>query len=153
MNIMSTSQLIRVETSGVWKNGVKTEISIRQFEPFIIDEPRNLGGNDEGPNPVEFVLAGLSGCTSVMIAIIAKELQFSYEAVEFKNAGALDLQGLMGVQGVSPHFQSVDFDIIIKTGETEARILQLKESVENRCPVMNLLLDAGVTVTSNWIKG
>ncbi|MEK5069373.1 OsmC family protein [Sporosarcina sp. FSL K6-1508] len=150
---MSTSQLITVETSGVWISGVKTEISVREFEPFIIDEPKSLGGNDEGPNPVEYVLAGLSGCTSVMISIIAKELNFSYEAVEFKNAGALDVQGLMGVDGVSPHFQSVDFDIVIKTNETDARLQHLKESVEKRCPVMNLLVDAGVPVTSNWIKG
>lgn len=150
---MSTSQLLKVETNGVWKEGVKTEISIRHFEPFVVDEPKSLGGTDEGPNPVEFVLAGLSSCTSVMIAIIAKELQFSYEAVEFVNEGSLDLQGLMGVEGVSPHFQSVEFDVTIKTEETEARIQQLKEKVEKRCPVMNLLVDAGVPVTSNWVKG
>jgi len=152
MDKMSTSQWIKVETNGVWKNGVQTEISIREFKPFIVDEPQNLGGKNEGPNPVEFVLAGLSSCTSVMIAIIAKEQNFSYEAAEFKNSGALDLRGLMGVDGVSAHFQSVDFDVILKTDETEARILELKESVEKRCPVMNLLVDAGVPVTSNWIK-
>lgn len=149
---MSTKQLIKVETSGVWNGGVQTEISIREFDPFIIDEPRNLGGKDEGPNPVEFVLAGLSSCTSVMIAIIAKEQKFSYEAAEFKNSGELDLRGLMGVEGVSAHFQSVEFDVVIKTDETETRIQQLKEAVEKRCPVMNLLVDAGVSVTSNWIK-
>ena len=149
---MSTSQLIKVETNGVWKDGVQTEISIREFDPFVVDEPKNLGGKDEGPNPVEFVLAGLSSCTSVMIAIIAKEQNFSYEAAEFKNTGELDLRGLMGVEGISAHFQSIDFDVILKTNETEARILQLKELVEKRCPVMNLLVDAGVPVTSNWIK-
>ena len=58
----------------------------------------------------------------------------------------------MGVEVASAHFQSVDFYVILKTDETEARILQLKESVEKRCPVMNLLVDAGVPVTSNWIK-
>ncbi|WP_342514670.1 OsmC family protein [Sporosarcina sp. FSL K6-1522] len=150
---MSTSQLLKVKTTGVWKEGVKTEIAVRHFAPFVVDEPKSLGGTDEGPNPVEFVLAGLSSCTSVMIAIIAKELQFSYEGVEFANEGSLDLQGLMGVEGVSPHFQSVDFDVIIKTEENEARIQQLKEKVEKRCPVMNLLVDAGVPVVSNWIRG
>lgn len=149
---MSTSQLIKIETNGVWKGGVQTEISIREFEPFVVDEPKNLGGKDEGPNPVEFVLAGLSSCTSVMIAIIAKEQNFSYSAAEFKNTGALDLRGLMGVEGISAHFQSVEFDVILTTNETEVRILQLKELVEKRCPVMNLLVDAGVPVTSNWIK-
>ncbi|KXH84035.1 OsmC family protein [Sporosarcina sp. HYO08] len=149
---MSVSQLIKIETSGVWTGGVQTEIKVRQFEPFIVDEPKSLGGKDEGPNPLEFVLAGLSSCASVMIALIAKEQKFSYEAVEFKNAGELDVRGLRGVEGVSPHFQSVNLDVFIKTEESDERLEQLKEAVEKRCPVINLLIDAGVNVTSNWIK-
>lgn len=149
---MSTRQLLKVETSGAWEGGLKTAISIRDFDSFIVDEPKSLGGTDEGANPVEFVLAGLTSCTSVMIAIIAKEQNFVYEAAEFKNAGEIDLQGLMGVEGVSPHFQSVHFDVIVKTNESEARLQELQTAVEKRCPVMNLLLDAGVPVTSDWMK-
>lgn len=149
---MTVQSLISVETSGKWTKGVQTEISIRSFEPFIVDEPKNLGGFDEGPNPVEFVLAGLTSCTSVMIALIAKELQFSYDAVDFHNKGSIDVQGLMGVKGVSPHFQSVDFTVTIKTNESDDRIEQLKEAVEKRCPVMNLFRDAGVPVQSIWNK-
>ncbi|OIJ16348.1 osmotically inducible protein C [Anaerobacillus alkalilacustris] len=149
---MSTKQLLEVETNGKWEQGLKTSISIRDFQPFIVDEPKNLGGTDEGPNPVELVLGALSSCTSVMIAFIAKEQKFSYRQVEFKNTGTLDLQGLMGVEGVSPHFQTVSFEVIIKTDETDERTAKLKEAVEKRCPVMNLLLDAGVKVESNWIK-
>jgi uncharacterized OsmC-like protein len=149
---MSTKQLLKVSTSGVWQGGVKTSISIRSFEPFIVDEPRSLGGTDEGPNPVEFVLAGLSSCASVMIALIAKEIKFSYDAVEFSNTGEIDLRGLMGDENVSPHFQSVEFDVVFETNESEERIQELKSIVEKRCPVINLLVDAGVPVKSNWYK-
>ncbi|MEK4023941.1 OsmC family protein [Sporosarcina sp. FSL W7-1283] len=149
---MTTKQLIQVETSGKWTGGVQTEIDIRSFEPFIVDEPENLGGKNEGPNPVELVLASLSSCTSVMIALIAKEHKFSYEAAEFSNSGELDLQGLAGVEGVSPHFQSVQFDVVLTTEETEERIELLKQAVEKRCPVMNLLLDANVPVQSTWTR-
>ncbi|RSK28529.1 OsmC family peroxiredoxin [Bacillus sp. HMF5848] len=148
---MEDKQLLTVETSGKWLGGLKTSLSIRDFQPFIVDEPRNLGGTDEGPNPVELVLGALSSCTSVMIAIIAKEQNFSYEHAEFKNEGTIDLQGLMGVEGVSPHFQIVNFEVMLKTNESDKRIAKLKEAVESRCPVMNLLLDAGVKVESNWI--
>lgn len=149
---MSADQLLTVETKGVWQGGLKTSISIRHFDPFIVDEPESLGGTDQGANPVEFVLAGLSSCTSVMIAIIAKEIGFTYESVEFKNKGLIDLRGLMGVEGVSPHFQSVDFEVRIQTDENDERIKELKQKVEKRCPVMNLLLDAGVHVTSKWTR-
>lgn len=149
---MTTAQLMKVETSGKWENGMKTAIAVRDFDLIIVDEPASLGGTDEGPNPVEYVLAGLSSCTSVMIALIAKEQNFIYEAAEFKNCGTLDVRGLMGVEGVSSHFQTVELDVIITTNESDAAIEKLKEAVEKRCPVMNLLLDADVKVTSNWIK-
>lgn len=73
---MSTKELTIMNTSGKWESGLKTSISIRDFAPVIVDEPANLGGTNEGPNPLEYVLAGLSSCTSVMIALIAKEQKF-----------------------------------------------------------------------------
>lgn len=147
-----SNHLLEVETNGVWLEGLKTSISIRQFEPFLVDEPTSLGGTDEGANPVEYVLAGLSSCTSIMIALIAKEINFTYTSVEFRNKGLIDLRGLSGVEGVSPHFQSVDFDILLKTDESEERVSLLKEKVEKRCPVMNLFFDAGVKVNANWLR-
>ncbi|MDE3840432.1 osmotically inducible protein C [Bacillus methanolicus] len=149
---MTTKKLIKVNTSGKWEGGLKTSISIRDFSPIIVDEPRSLGGTDEGPNPVEYVLGALSSCTSVMIAFIAKEKNFSYQGVEFKNDGTLDLQGLMGVEGVSPHFQNVNFEVIFRTDESDSRIEELKEEVERRCPVYNLIKDAGVKIESKWYK-
>ncbi|RWR12855.1 OsmC family protein [Siminovitchia fortis] len=149
---MTTAQLIKVATEGKWEKGLQTSINIREFEPIIVDEPKSLGGTDKGPNPVELVLAGLSSCASVMIALIAKEQDFSYTDVKFKNEGTLDLRGLQGVEGVSPHFQSVTFDVIFATEESKERIDALKEEVERRCPVLNLLADAGIKVEGNWVK-
>ncbi len=116
-----------------------------------MDEPEELGGYDHGPSPMEFVLAALSGCTSVMISMIAQEKNFAFSGVEFENVGVLDLQGLMGVEGVSPHFQKVRFDVTLDTDENQERIQELKETVEKRCPVFNLLKDAGVEVVANWM--
>lgn len=149
---MIADSILNVESKGVWKGGVKTEMTIRSFTPFIVDEPTALGGTDLGPNPVELVLSGLSSCTSVMISLIAKEQNFAYEAAEFTNCGEIDLQGMSGVRGISPHFQSVQFDVVVTTDESDERLQQLKAAVEKRCPVMNLFLDAKVPVTTNWIK-
>ena len=149
---MSTVQLFKINTSGKWEDGLKTSISVRDFAPFIGDEPKNLGGTDEGPNPMEYVLGALTSCISVMIGLIAEEKKFSFQGIEFKNDGTLDLRGLMGADGVSPHFQNVNFDVIFSTDETDSRIEELKKEVEKRCPVYNLLNDAGVPVESNWYK-
>ena len=148
---MSLSTLLKVETSGKWTGGVQTSIAIRSFKPFLVDEPEDLGGSDQGPNPVELVLAALSSCTSVMIAIIAKEQGFVYEAVDFSNSGELDIAGLMGAEDVSTHFQTIDFNVAIKTTESNEKLQQLQKEVERRCPVFNLLQDAKVPVTAQWV--
>ncbi len=148
---MPVDTLLKVETTGKWTSGVQTSVKVRSFEPFIVDEPTDLGGADKGPNPVELVLAGLSSCTSVMIAIIAKEQNFTYDAVNFSNSGELDLAGLMGAEGVSPHFQTIDFTVGISTSESIEKLQQLQDEVEKRCPVMNLLRDAKIPVTSQWV--
>lgn len=81
---MTTKQLINIGTSGNWEGNLKTSISARDFSPFIVDEPEYLGGTNDGPNPIEYVLGGLSGCTSVMIGLIAKEKNFSFKGLSLK---------------------------------------------------------------------
>ena len=148
---MSVNTLLEVGTTAKWTGGVQTSVAIRSFEPFLVDEPVDLGGADQGPNPVELVLAGLSSCTSVMIAIIANEQGFAYDAVNFSNSGELDLAGLMGAEGVRTHFQSIDFSVEISTSESAEKLELLQAEVERRCPVMNLLRDAQVPVTAKWV--
>lgn len=149
---MATENLITIHTSGQWDGGLKNSVFIREFSPIIVDEPKFLGGTDEGPNPIEYVLGALSTCTSITIAFVAKELKFSYQGLEFKNSGTLDLRGINGVEGVRTHFQTVDIEIIFDTNESPEQIEKLKETVEKRCPVYNLLKDAGVELKANWIK-
>lgn len=148
----TTNTLLTVNTTGKWEGGLKNSVFIREFSPIIVDEPKTLGGSDEGPNPVEYVLAALSTCTSITIAFVAKELKFSYQGLEFKNAGTLDLRGFSGVEGVSTHFQTVEIEVIFDTDESIEQIERIKETVEKRCPVYNLLKDAGVHLKANWIK-
>lgn len=37
----------------------------------IIDQPKKLGGTDNGPNPVEYILAALGGCINILITSFA----------------------------------------------------------------------------------
>lgn len=42
-----------------WEDGTKNNALIRDFSPLVIDEPDLFGGTNKGPNPVEYMLAGL----------------------------------------------------------------------------------------------
>ena len=50
-----------------------------------------------------------------------------------------------------PYFEKVVVKKTIQTNEPEDRIEKLKKNVEQRCPVSNLIRDAGVDLTIDWV--
>lgn len=130
--------------------GASTQTFIREFPPVVTDEPATAGGADLGPTPFEITLAALVGCEGVMIHGVASVMGFEYEGVEFEAAGQFDLRGPRGVPGVRPFFEWVELTITLFTSEPPERVEQLAKNVEHRCPVMNLMRDAGTEVRVTW---
>ncbi len=62
---------------------------------FDADEPPVLLGQDQGANPVEFVLAGLSGCMTTTLAYHAAGRGHRIDAISSEFEGDLDLHGLL----------------------------------------------------------
>ena len=50
-----------------------------------------------------------------------------------------------------PYFEKVTITKTIQTNESAERIEKLKKNVEQRCPVSNLIRDAGVDLTIEWV--
>ena len=141
---------LEVAASSQWISGVQTTSQIRNFSPVLMDEPKALGGADEGPNPLEYLVASLNGCKGVMIPLIAKELGFQFSELSFDTKGVINLRGLMGQKGISTHFQTLTFVVNIKTDESDERLQELQEAVSTRCPIYNLLNDAKVDLRTEW---
>ena len=40
---------------------------------LLADEPESMGGNDAGPAPFDFVMAGLGACTSMTVRMYARQ--------------------------------------------------------------------------------
>ena len=146
----ATKKLIVRSVKGSSLGSARAEIHVRDFPPFVMDEPETSGGTDTGPTPFEVSLAALIGCESVMIAGVARAMGFDYEGVDFEAAGTFDLRGPKGVPGIRPFFETVDLTIVLYTEEPPERIERLAKNVENRCPVMNLMRDGGVVVSVDW---
>lgn len=147
-----TEQLVTLSVQGKVDSGKKNEVRVRDFPPIIVDEAERLGGTDAGPNPLEYFLGSLSACTSIMASFAAKEQNFTYRDLEFHTDGTLDPRGYKGEEGVQTYFQTVMIDIVIDTDESREALELLQEAVEKRCPLFNLLADAGVEIVSNWSK-
>lgn len=148
-----SANLLEVAARSEWTSGLNTHSQIRAFDPVVMDEPVELGGENQGPNPLEYLVASLNGCKGVMIPLIAKELKFAFSELSFDTKGTVDLRGLMGDPNVSTYFQKLRFQVTIKTDESEGRLKALQDAVADRCPVYNLLRDAGVTLQTQWVRG
>ncbi len=127
-------------------------IDFGEYGHFVTDEPITHGGTGEGPSPLQAVLGALCGCETVTFNRTSKDMDFSYESIEFEAAFTIDIRGRLGMTEVRPHFQTVKVQATVRTDESEERLAQVVEETERRCPVFNLLVDAGVNLEVLWIR-
>lgn len=144
-------KMVRNTLSARNDEGVRTVVSTRGGCSLATDEPVGRGGSGSAPTPLETVVGALCGCSAVTFERAAGELGFDYAGIDFDAAFTLDRRGLLGEADVRPHFQSVEVEARVRTTEAPGRLQAVAEVTERRCPVRNLLVDAGVALTINWV--
>jgi len=121
------------------ENPTKVTVTAGKFK-MIIDEPPNLGGTDDGANPVEYVLAALAGCLNVVGKMVAKEMGFAINALSFDLEGELDPAGFMGKsKNVRPGYQHIRVTIDVDSNADDQTLQKWLETIETRCPVSDNL--------------
>lgn len=148
---MSEPIVRRKQVSARNFGGMYTEIDNGEYGHIVTDEPVAHGGTGEGPSPLQTVLAALLGCESVTFHRTAAEMEFRYAGIEFDGGYTIDIRGRMGMRGVTQHFQTVKVDAYVLTDESEDRLREVVEETEARCPVFNLINDAGVAIEMQWM--
>ena len=119
---------------------------------FVTDEPIQHGGTNQGPSPLQAVVGALCGCESVTFHRTARERDFDYRSIAFEAEFRIDIRGRMGHAGVRQHFQIVRVEAVVETSEAEKALAAVIEETERRCPVFNLIRDAGVRLEMQWIR-
>lgn len=132
--------------------GMFTLIDFGEHGHFATDEPVKHGGTGEGPSPLQTVLGALCGCEAVTFRRTASEMEFEYDAIAFEAEFTIDIRGRMGRRDVRPHFQTVRVQAVVTTDEPEERMREVVEEAEARCPVFNLISDAGVKLEMTWVR-
>lgn len=143
-------QLRTVRASGRRNGAFRTDVGIRDFD-FIIDEPEKLGGKNLAPTPMEYVAGALGGCFNVTIEMVARDQEFALKDLDIYCEGVVDHRGLFGTADVNPHFQSAKVEIYLATDEPDDRRPAFENETLKRCPVYNLIKDAGAPIEVSWI--
>jgi uncharacterized OsmC-like protein len=142
----------RKSLTAVNSGGMRTVIDFGEAGSFVTDEPLDQGGTNEGPTPLQAVAGALCGCESVTFHRAADERGFAYRSIAFEAEFRIDIRGRMGHAGVRPHFQVVRLQAAVETDESEEALASIVEETERRCPVFNLIRDAGVRLEVRWVR-
>ncbi|MCK9525385.1 MAG: OsmC family protein [Limnochordia bacterium] len=120
-------------------NPTQTVVRARNFE-MIIDEPSNLGGTDEGPTPVEYILGALAGCLTVVGHVVAKEMAFELRGITFELAGDLDPAKFLGESATNrAGFQEIRVKVLPDSNASQEQLDAWLKAVGSRCPVSDNL--------------
>jgi uncharacterized OsmC-like protein len=89
----------------------------------------DLAGNSEAFNPAELLLAALSACMIKGIERVVPILKFSLRGVEVRMDGVR--------QDIPPRMESITYEIIVDTDETDHRLELLHQNVQKYGTVLN----------------
>jgi putative redox protein len=103
------------------------DVAIRQFH-LQADEPPILGGDDAGPAPFEWVLAGLGACKAITLKMYAKRKAWALEQVVVN----------LNYAKVEEHHQ-IDVQLTL-VGDLSPEQRQRLLDIADRCPVHKLLV-------------
>jgi uncharacterized OsmC-like protein len=144
-----------------WVNGIHTRTTIEDYrglgaeqshrQAFTVDtdHPELFAADDNGPTPVELVLAGLAGCLTGGIASVAANRGVALRSVTATLSGDMDLQGVLGIDtDVRNGFGAVEVRYEIDAECTRAEIEAMVAQSQKRSAVFDALTNpTSVVVT------
>ncbi len=120
----------------------------RDFQ-WLIDEPRQMGGSNHGPNPQEYLLSGFGACMMVayLVGASVMGIQLSQLAIEVRSE--LDLAGFLGVNDKAPvALKGITYVVRVTGDGTSEQFECLRETAQAHSPNA-MSLAKGVVVTGS----
>ncbi|MFD1588625.1 OsmC family protein [Halorientalis brevis] len=113
----------------------RTAVEARSFD-FVVDEPAALGGTNDGPNPVEYLLGAWAGCLNVVAHTVGEERGIDIDGVGIEIEGDLDPRKFTGAtDDVRAGYQEIRVDIDVQTDADADALDGFRAELEERCPV------------------
>ena len=108
--------------------GFTHRVTIREHE-LIVDEPEELGGEDQGPSPQELLAASIAACTAITVEMYARRKVWDVAPVEVRCDYAPAERG-----------QPTVFDVVLRLPSACSRQqIEKLSMIAGRCPVHRTL--------------
>lgn len=120
-------------------SGFRSEVRIRDHS-LTVDEPTRIGGSNDGPTPVELVLAALGTCQEITYRAFATALGIPLEHVAVTVEGDIDFRGFFAIDpAVRPGFDAIRVNVALQSSASPEDLARLRETVNHHCPVLDML--------------
>jgi uncharacterized OsmC-like protein len=126
--------LMTIDVKAKCEIATQTTVSVRDFD-FTIDEPEEIDGQNQGPNPLEYLLAGQAGCLNVTGHQVATEMDINIDDLELTIEGEFNQAAFAGNIDDRTGLQDIEVSMTVDAEADEDIIEEWAERVEARCPV------------------
>ncbi|MHA1728922.1 MAG: OsmC family protein [Promethearchaeota archaeon] len=109
---------------------------------FVIenDEPKNLGGFNNAPRPIDTFLASLANCLEITSLLYCSFSNLNVESIKVKVEADIDKRStLSDKEAPLPGFYNIKITYYIKMDEKLKKIKQVFKKVKDNCPIKGTL--------------
>lgn len=128
-----------------WETGTRSRVKAltmevgphkvnREFE-WTIDEPRQLLGTNQAPNPQEYLLSGMGACILVGFTVGASIKEIQLESLKVTVRGELNLAGFLAVDEDAPiGFKKIEYLIEVTGDGSPEEFEELRKKAISHSP-------------------
>ncbi|MCW5519759.1 OsmC family protein [Aureitalea sp. L0-47] len=129
------------------KEGFTTDMKVGNHY-MVADEPEHVGGNDFGPNPYEYVSAGLSACTAMTVQMYVRRKGWDLQNIEVHTSYSKEhAEDCENCQTDSAKIDTFRREIKFEGNLDEKQIKRMLE-IADKCPVHRTLHSETQVITT-----
>jgi putative redox protein len=127
---------------------------VKRGEHFLIsDEPKETGGTDKGPSPLDYFVAAVGFCENVTFARYAALNDLDFDSLETSVRGHWDRRGQGDFTEIEPAFTDFVVETRLTSSDSVEKIKRVTEIVHKRCPMHSTIARVGKVVDRLFVNG
>lgn len=137
--------MTRFQVVTAWQGQMKCETKVSSWmlggqtlqhsHTIVVDEPPELLGRDEAPNPQEVLMAALNSCVMMGYVAQASMRGITLEKLVIETEGDIDLRGLFRIdESIVPGYETISYRVHIKGNGTPEQFQEIHEAVRMTSP-------------------